>query len=290
MLMQDMVNATRRLAYGGMSEQLNILATDYTPGSGVLKFEIAVENIQPGMPISSGLNVWWVKSVVAATNEVYVIPSYDGSPDLPVSAGSTVFLRPRATDWLLFSSLNDVIVSLSSRTQGLYHLGTELIPQWNSIGVYPLYATGVDSVLAVRVNENVWGGGWKTLMDREWRWVPERNELRILDQERVWGREIEVLYRRPFQTAQALTDDLLADCGLPEDMQDIPPLGAAANLLLTTDARRNQVTAQVDPRRSDEVPAGANSSVSREMRRRFIQRVEDERVRLLNRNPYKVSL
>jgi AraC-like DNA-binding protein len=68
-------------------------------------------------------------------------------------------------------------------------------------------------------------------------------------------------------------------------MLDIPPLGAAATLLKSTDSRRNQISAQGDPRRAGEVASGANLSSGSYFDRDYKMRVQDEYVRLTQRFP-----
>jgi hypothetical protein len=68
-------------------------------------------------------------------------------------------------------------------------------------------------------------------------------------------------------------------------MLDIPPLGAAATLLKTTDSRRNQIGVQGDARRAGEVGSGANLSSAAMMDRDYKGRVQDEYARLIQRFP-----
>jgi hypothetical protein len=100
------------------------------------------------------------------------------------------------------------------------------------------------------------------------------------------GRTVQFDYKAPFKPATGMTDDVVTDMGLAESMVDIPVLGAGAKLLRTTEYRRGQIHAQGDPRRAEEVQAGQNSSAARELERDFKQRIADEHIRLVNRNPY----
>jgi hypothetical protein len=68
-------------------------------------------------------------------------------------------------------------------------------------------------------------------------------------------------------------------------MLDIPPLGAASNLLRTTESRRTQISSQGDTRRPDEVPVSSNSSIASQLDRQYRDRVQEEMIRLVNRIP-----
>jgi hypothetical protein len=287
----EIVQDTRRLVYGSMNDQINLLEKDYAADDDRLVFKLDIQGVTPGMVLSHGMNVWYVTEVTPTTKTVYVVPRYDGSFALPVKAGEVVMLRPRATDWMLFSEVKRSITGMSSRVNGLYRTGKEsMAAQVGYWGHYTLLATDIDSIVAVYVRQP-WGDrGLKQLQDRQWRWNHNDNELRILDPEVSWAPEVEVIYRAPFKEPQDLWWDVVSQCGLSPSMTDIPALGAASALLLTTEGRRGQTAAQGDPRRAEEVSPGSNSSAAREMRRRYEDRIADEAARLVNANPYMQSI
>jgi hypothetical protein len=99
------------------------------------------------------------------------------------------------------------------------------------------------------------------------------------------GTEIEFTYKAPFAMATSLDDDPVADLGLSDSMLDIPALGAAIELLYTTESRRTQVTSQGDSRRPDEVPVTSNSSIAAQLQRTYKARVQEEMSRLVTRMP-----
>ena len=78
--MSDMVAEVRRTVYGTLTEQLNLIKKDYTPVQTEIFLDMDTSQIQPGMILSSGLNVWYVRSVNSGSRSVRVIPGYDNSP------------------------------------------------------------------------------------------------------------------------------------------------------------------------------------------------------------------
>jgi len=68
-------------------------------------------------------------------------------------------------------------------------------------------------------------------------------------------------------------------------MLDIPSLGAAIELLQTTESRRTQISSQGDSRRPDEVPVTSNSSIANQLQRMYKSRVQEEMSRLVTRIP-----
>lgn len=284
----NLVADARRIAYGSMTEQINLLAANVSAGGDTLQMELDVSGITPGCILSSGLNVWYVKAVAPTTNEIYVIPGYDDSPELAASAGDKVFVKPRVTGWYLFTAINDEITKLSSPTNGLYKVGTwvtHVSPTYQTYEV-PTEALNMTGILRVRYR---WPGTpdvWSDIRTSSYRWIVSEtgNKIQLLVNVPS-GTEIEFTYKAPFTSATALSNDAVVDCGLSETMLDIPPLGAASMLMKTTDSRRNQITAQGDSRRAGEVPSGSNLSNSAILDREYKMRVQDEYARLIQRFP-----
>jgi len=284
----DLVADVRRRVYGSMTENVNLIQTSASAGQTSIQLELGVDGIQKGMLLSSGLNVWFVKGVYSTDNTVFVIPGYDNAPQSAVTAGDMVYVRPRMTDWYAFNALNDQLRSLSSPENGLYRIGTwvaEVDPTYQTYEV-PDEAADMTNILRVRWR---WPGTpdvWADLAPRHYRWVysTEQNRVRLL-LSIPSGTEIEFTYKAPFTLATSLSDDPVADCGLSETMLDIPVLGAAMNLLMSTESRRTQISTQGDSRRPEEVPVTANSSIANELRRLYRSRVQEEMTRLVTRLP-----
>lgn len=289
--MIDLIADTRRIAYGSMADQLNFLAQDYPLGDGNLFMVMDVGNITPGMVLSSGLNVWYVIGTEPASKRVMVYPSYDNSRNDALSAGAPVMIRPRVTDWLLFTYLNDTIKSLSSPVHGLYRQGSWDDPNTDVIwGTYniPVEAQDMTNLIRVQARYIMTPDLWTDIPANYIDWQPETQLVRIKGAVPM-GTPLRFDYKAPFKPAAGLTDDVEVDMGLAPSMHDIPALGAAVRLLRTTENRRGQIHNQSDPRRASEVQAGQNTASASDLSREFRQRVADEQARLVNRNPYTRS-
>ena len=290
--MLDLVADTRRMAYGSMSDQLNFLAQEYLLGDGTLTMMMDVDNITPGMVLSSGLNVWYVIGTEPAQRRVTVHAGYDNSRNDALPVGAPVMIRPRVTDWLLFGYLNDTVRALSSTTYGLYRQG-----MWEDAntarvwGTYPIPADAQDMTNLIRVQVKYFFSTdlWVDINPNYVDWQPENDIIRIKDFVPS-GMPIRFNYRAPFKPAASLTSDLEVDMGLAPSMHDIPALGAAVRLLRTTESRRSQIHNQGDSRRADEVQSGANTAAATDLNREFRQRVNDEYARLLQQNPITMAM
>jgi hypothetical protein len=286
--MQDLVNDVRRRVYGTMTENVNLIQTSASAGQTSLQLELGVDGIQRGMLLSSGLNVWFVKGVYAVDNTVYVVPGYDGAPLNSVTTGDVVYVRPRMTDWFAFNAINDAIRGLSSPDAGLYKVGTWIDEVDPTYQTYDVPAEAANMVNLARVRWR-WPGTpdiWADLAPRHYRWVysADQNRIRLLVSIPS-GTEIEFTYKAPFTQATSLSDDPVADVGLSDTMLDIPVLGAAIELLLTTESRRTQIQTQGDSRRPEEVQVSANSAIAQQLRREYKGRVQEEMARLVTRLP-----
>jgi hypothetical protein len=284
--MSDLIADTRRMVYGSMNDQINLIDADAAAGVTTIVLELDVTGITPGMVLSSGLNVWYVKGVSPSDNNVFVIPGYDNSPQNAVSAGDMVFIKPRMTDWYAFGVLNDEIRSLSSPTAGLYKIGFWTVNSDSTYQTYEIPEANRDLMSLVRVRYRIPGtpDQWVDLPTVSWRWQADQNRIQLL-RNVPSSTEVQFVYKAPFSVATALDDDIVEDCGLSETMVDIPVLGAASMLLRTTENRRNQITVQGDSRRSDEVVSGGNSSAADGMARMYRDRVNQEYIRLTSRTP-----
>jgi hypothetical protein len=286
--MRDLVADVRRITYGSMSEKINLIGTSASAVVDEVTLELDVTGISEGMILSSGLNVWYVKGVSSNDRKVFVVPGIDNSPSNAITAGDMVYVRPRMTDWYAFNMLNDEIRSLSSPTNGLFQLKSwtaDVDPTYQSYDV-PSAASNLTSIHRVRYRLPGTPDVWVDLPSFAWKWHTGTgtNRVQLLRNIPV-GTEVQFVYKAPFTQATSLSDDVVSVCGLSETMVDIPALGVAVMLLNTTESRRVQVQTQVDARRSDEVPATANSSQATQMRRLYRERIQDEYSRLMNKLP-----
>lgn len=285
---KDLVADARRITYGSMTEQINLIDGTVAAGTTTIPMQLDISGITPGMILSSGLNVWYVTGSSPGDKQVFVVPGYDNSPQDAAADNDIVIVKPKVTDWYLFNTINDEIVKLSSPTNGLYKIGSwveNVSPTYQTYEV-PAGALNMTSLARVRYR---WPGTpdvWSDLRPSSYRWIVSESDNKIQVLVNVpSGTEIEFTYKAPFTKATALTDDPVEDCGLADTMLDIPPLGAAAMLLRSTDGRRNQIQVQGDSRRAAEVGSSANLSTASAIDRDYKGRVQDEYARLLQRLP-----
>ena len=283
----NMVADARRMAYGGMSEPINTLAA-VGAGATALTFNLDISGLQTGSIVSSGLNVWYVTSVDTTTKIAQVIPNYDDSQSLAVNSGDIAYINPRATAWYLFTTMQDVIRSMSSPKAGLYRIGQFTLDTdgvWNTYSI-PTEAQGMRGLLGARVLYPGTPDTWVEIPRQALMWQQDQNIIRCT-RPLPSGTSVEFRYKASFTVPVSLGQDPIADVGLTDTMVDIPALGTVVTLLRTTEGRRVSPAVQGDSRRAGEVGAGANLTAAREFERDYNSRLGEEALRLVGRNPYR---
>lgn len=291
--MRDMIADTRRMAYGSLHDQINLIAQPAASGASSIILDMDVSGITQGMTLSSGLNVWFVRNVEVSTNTVYVIPGYDNSPKVAVEPGDFVFIKPRVTDWFMFETMNQEILRLSTPEHGLYKIASwtaNVDPTWQTYDI-PEEATNLIGMLRIRYRMPGTPDVWIDIPEKAYRIQINDGTSRIrLLRNIPSGTEIEFLYKAPFSQATALDDNVNEVCGLSPTMVDIPTLGCLATLLRTTESRRNQVQQQGDARRAGEVGGGYNMQIAQMVEKDHQMRIWEEAARLIQRVPIVRSL
>lgn len=289
-----MISDARRLAYGSLNDQINLIAAPADPAATTIVMDLDVSGITSGMILSSGLNVWYVRGIDVATKSVYVIPGYDNAPTAPVAVGDMVYIKPRVTDWFLFNALNREITRLSSPENGLYGIGewTEQVdPTWQTYTMPSAALAKYTGMLRIRYRMPGTPDVWIDIPEKSYRVQINGTvgTIRLL-RNVPSGTSIQFEYKARFAPATSLADDPVAVCGLTESMLDIPPLGMYATLLRTTESRRIQPMSQGDARRAQEVSVTGNSEMSKVAERQYATRIMEEYARLTTRIPLVRSL
>jgi len=283
--MNDLIFDVKRTAYAGLPEKVNLVSASANAGATTLTLELDINGITEGSIISSGLNVWYVKGALSNTNQVFVIPGYDNSPQSSVAPGDMVYVRPTVTHWRIFNSLNDEIRRLSSPAVGLYSLQYWTVESDPTYQTYPVPASAtVTDIARVRFRMPGTTDVWGDLPNSAYRYDKVNGLVQLLRMVPS-GTDVQFIYKAPFVAATSIDDDVQTVCKLSSTMNDIPVLGVVMGLMQTTETRRNTTQIQGDTRRAAEVGAGANANAASMMRREYNERVTEEYARLTSSLP-----
>lgn len=291
---KDMVAETRRMAYGSMSEQLNLIGAAAAAGATSIVLDMDVTGITPGMLLSTGLNVFYVRGTEPSTKTVFVIPGIDNAPTAAVAVNDFVYIKPKVTDWYLFELINTEIIRLSSPENGLYRIDSwtvDVDPTYQTYEIPTADAASLIGVLRVRYRMPGTTDVWMDVSAKSYTVQMNDGVSRIrLLRNIPSGTEINFQYKASFVKGTSLSSNAATVCGLSDTMMDIPALGALGTLMRTTESRRNQVQQQGDARTASEVSSGRNLTSGQISDRDYKSRVQEEYVRLVQRVPIMRSI
>lgn len=264
---------------GALLSSSGTSATLATPFSG---------GIVPSALIGIELEVLQVTAT--STPTVTVVRGLNGSTGAQHANGSNVLVNPRFTDWAIFQALNDELGALSSPSNGLYQIPTPYNFTYTSaVESYNLTLTGFIDVLDVRWQDVGPSNNWPPIR----RYVAQRDAdptafpgsvaLRLYEAP-IPGRTVHVTYKAEFTALTDLTTNATTT-GLPATAWDIPPLGAAARLLMAREGRRSALDIQPESRQATDVPPGAARTAAQGLLAVRNQRIAEEAARLNARHP-----
>lgn len=284
---------TRRHLMSGRQAERNVLQSNYTPGGGSLTLTNPLGGIVPGARLAIGLNVFYVAAVNNTGLQITVIGGQEGSTDAAATAGALVWVNPRFTDFEIVEALRADLGDLSAPDNGLFRVAVEDFSYEHAVHSYAfLNGEEVIDLIDVRVTDpDNSAEGWLVLP--KWQWRLDRtawgfaNGLHLMAPVARTGWTLRVTYRTPFTFPADMTDSLDVT-GLLSTAWDIPPIGAAARLMMPREVKRNFTEAQADSRRAAEVPPGAVLGSARALMAWRQQRIVAEAARLTAVYPDRV--
>lgn len=242
--------------------------------------------LQHGTVLSIDLELLRVRTVTGTS--ATVLRGWGGSTAATHVDGSIVYVNPKVPDYRVFRAVNAELDSLSSPANGLFRIAAlDLTYQSGVMGYDLAGATNVIDILDVNYDQPGIDRAWAQINRDDWRL--ERSMATsafasgyglVFNAGGSPSSPIRVRYKTGYTRLAALADDVEAVSGLHSEAHDILGLGAAIRLGLGRENQRNLIDAQSQPRRSEEVPAGAVSAGVAGLRRLRDQRIAEEAARL----------
>jgi hypothetical protein len=280
----DWVETVKDYVLSGAREEMDILNGTINSSVTSLVDTDATNGIQQGAEIEIDLERMYVRSVSTLT--VTVTRGYRGSTAASHTSGATIIVLPKVPKAAIVRELNNELASLSSPANGLFRTSTvDLTWSGSQYGYNLTGVTDIEDVLSVQW-QGYTGYDWIPVPATSWRLGRAQNTsdfstgLALFFDEPVAGRSVRVVYRAPFTSVSALTDNVESVTGLPATAVDIPPLGAAINLSAPGEIRRSFFDGQGDPRADEDVPPGARTNSVRWLMQRRQVRIGEESARL----------
>jgi hypothetical protein len=283
----DLIERTRVELSGNQLEELNELANDIDTTTTDLTLRYESKSIDRGKWVSIGLEDMYVWTFTPGSQpNVKVRRGSRLSTPSVHAAGEIVRVNSRFSDAVILKELNTELRALSSPLNGLFRVRTlDLTSASPSISYDLSGVTDILGVLGVQYDTPGSVNDWPDIQSWEMRRNQSQDDfasglaLRI-NESIPNGRALRLRYRAPFAELSSLTQNVENVTGLPATAIDIPPLGAAARLVGTGEARRSFLDGQPDTRRSSEVPPGSASRAAAVLLQLRDRRVNEERARL----------
>lgn len=256
---------------------MNTLAANVTNSATSFTVTYDLYGIQRGTIISIGLEDIYVFTVDANSKTVSACKrGYNGTTAASHTAGDMITVRPKFTNFRILEAINNDLKDLSSPYNGLYQVKT-LDITFNPVR-YGYDLTGVTDIIGIAELRYRLPGPQRT-----WPVIDNYALLRNMDvgtaayddfpsdlglviyEGAFPGLPIHVRYKAQYGQLSTLTDDVATTTGLQAFALDLPPLGAAMRLIAGREVRRNFSEVQGEPRRAEEVPAGAELNSMRNL-------------------------
>jgi len=292
----DLLEQTRSYLLSNHRDQVNRLSAAVLAGATTLTFEVTPIGVDVGTYLSVGLETFQVFSVNQQAKSASVLGGVRGSPLEAHAVGDTVFVDPEFSNHAIFRELNMELRALSAPS-GIFQVKTvDLTYNSSRVGFDLTGVTGLIDILSVQCEQPDTDRSWPSLRPREYRLdrnadptdFPSGIALMIHGGSPSPGRSVRVEYAKEFTLLESLADSVILRTGLPDTAIDIPALGAASRLVGVQESKRTLSGSQRDPRRSDEIPPGAITGASRLLGAMKMERLANERARLLKRYPIRV--
>lgn len=282
----DLIEHTTTELLGAQTEELNVLKTSITASDTTVSLTYDTRGIDRGQIISIGLEDMYVWTFQAgSTPSATVQRGVRGTTAATHAANDLIKIAPRFSPAQVLRAINFDLRALSSPMNGLFRVKTTDLTSSQTLGAYDLSeVSNLIEVLTVQYDNTGPGQEWPYVTS--WETRTNQNEtdfssgraLRIYDSIPT-ARQVRIQYTTPFTELSSLTQDVANVSGLPQTAHDIPPLGAAARLMGTSEARRAFLDGQPDTRRASEVGSGSATRSASTLLQLRSQRIREERAR-----------
>lgn len=282
----EWIETTKDHVLSGYREEQDILNGDINASTTTLVVTDQANGIQVGAEIEIDLERMYVRSITG-TPTITVRRGYRGTTPAAHTSGADIIVNPKVSKSSILRELNNELASLSSPANGVYKVASiDLTWSGSYVGYDLTGLTDVERILEVRWESPGSFRDWPIVNPSEYQLVRDMptsdfaSGLGLIFSSGVSpGQSVRVRYAVPFTPLTALTQNVETISGLPSTAVDIPPLGAAINLIAPADIRRT-LEGQGDPRFDEDVPPGSRTNSVRWLMARRQERISEEAARI----------
>jgi hypothetical protein len=290
----ELIEQTYDHVYGGQRQSLTLLdgAMDASQTTAVLQ---EVDEVSVGSFLGIEDELLYVRAVNTATRTVTVIRGQRSTTAAVHADAVLVEVNPKFPRYRVRRALQEEIRSWPSDLYRVDEIDIDTVSGtagYDITGLSSDFLHVLDVQLGPRTNSldgAVVRPSWEIMRGADTSIYASGTGL-ILTSGFGGARDVRVTVALPFTTT-TFTDATVVETtvGLGVSMVDIPPLGAAARLMVGREIKRTFGEGQPEPRRAEEVPVGSASGTATFLRREVTRRIGEEIIRLRALHPIRRS-
>lgn len=265
----------------GQREARNVLTTTLDDNDTSVVLDHHPRGAQEGARVSIDFEDMYVFNTDVASQTLTVLRGDAGSTAAAHTSGAIVWVNPKWSRFQVLRAVNAELAALPAR--GVVGFATLDLTFSAPVAGYDLDGLTPDDVLdiyEVLADQPGPATHWRPISS--WRLVRDAPDDFpsglgiVLNESGYPGHTVRVTYKTRFTAATPADggDDLTEVAGIDANAHELVALGAALRLLAGREVRRNQLGAQPDTRRAEDVPPGASLQSSR-----GLQAVYDEELK-----------
>lgn len=288
----QLVNRTQRQLLSGTVEERNKLSGSLTATATSVVFQYELNGIRAGSIIQVDSELMYVWEVNTGTKTATVERAFNGTIAAAHLTSAYVIVNPRFPRHQIIEAINDELSDLSSPMNGLFRVKSIDINYNGSDRMinFPVIEDVIDlTEVRIRYLSTDYLKVPKVALTRNLPTSDFGSGIALTINQQVRSGILRVSYKTGFGRLVNESDDVQAIAGFPLSAEDLLVIGAQIRLVSPREIKRNFTESQGEPRRAEEVTAGAvGSSVTNLLRMRR-DRITAEAAKLNRQYPVMLS-
>jgi hypothetical protein len=284
----QLLNRTQRQILSGTVEERNKLSSSLTATATTVAFQYELNGIRAGSIIQVDSELMYCWEVNVGTKTATVERAFNGTVASAHLTNAYIIVNPRFPRHQILEAINDELSDLSSPMNGLFRIKTVDINYNGSDRMinFPVFDDVIDLVeVRVRYLSSDYIKIPRVALTRDLPTSDFGSGMALTLNQTVRSGILRISYKTGFTKLQNEADDIQTISGFPQYAEDILVIGAQIRLVAPREIKRNFTESQGEPRRSDEVAAGAVGSSITNLLRMRRDRITAEAAKLNRQYP-----
>lgn len=288
----QLVNRTQRQILSGTVEERNKLSGSLTSTATSVVFQYELAGIRAGSIIQVDSELMYVWEVNTGTKTATVERAFNGTVAAAHLTSAYVLVNPRFPRHQIIEAINDELSDLSSPMNGLFRVKSVDINYNGSDRMinFPVIEDVIDlTEVRIRYLSTDYLKVPKVALTRNLPTSDFGSGIALTINQTVRSGQLRVSYKTGFGRLVNESDDVQAIAGFPLSAEDLLVIGAQIRLVSPREIKRNFTESQGEPRRAEEVTAGAVASSITNLLRLRRDRITAEAAKLNRQYPVMLS-